>query len=495
MALTKSPGKIVPLAARVVADADDWRLSGRQRVRCIIASLIIHEVVMLCFAWLVLPPRARPVIHMQVALAAAESEPLATIIEIRETRLADPVGHAIVPAAMTVDSTVEEAPQIPAPQAGLAGNPPTPTPETTTSATAPPIDLTMSLAPPGGGLEGRQADARARLVAQRGGSPESESAVERGLVWLAAHQHADGGWRFDLDGGPCAGRCRHGGNEKSTTAATALALLPFLGAGETPLAGQHGPVVAQGLAYLRSRMIETPHGADLQEGTLYGQGLAAIALSEAAAMTGDPELKIAAQQAIDFIVAAQHPRGGWRYFPGQPGDTTVVGWQWMALKSGQMAGLQVPPETLERAGEFLDSVQAEGGAAYGYQRGEAQPTSTAIGLLCRMYSGWRRYDTRLVLGIERLVERGPSFDDMYFNYYAAQVLNHQDGKHWPAWNDQLRKHLVQSQAVRDHEAGSWQFNDRHTAPGGRLCDTALAVMILEVYYRYLPLYGWQSVEF
>jgi hypothetical protein len=495
MVATKSSRSIVPLAAQMVADAEARQLTDRRRVRCIIVSLIIHELVLLCFAWLVLPPRPRHVVHMQVALAAAETEPLATIVEIRPTRLADPVGQALLPAAVTMEATVDQAPEVPAPQAGFSGNPPAIVPETTTSAIAPPIDLTVSIAPPGGGLEGRQADARARLVVERGGSPASELAVERGLAWLAAHQHADGGWRFDLDSGPCAGRCRHGGNDKSTTAATALALLPFLGAGETPLTGPHGPVVADGLAYLRSRAIASPHGADLQEGSLYGQGLAAIALSEAAAMTGDPDLKAAAQAAIDFIVHAQHPRGGWRYYPGQPGDTTVVGWQWMALKSGQMAGLDVPPETLERAGEFLDSVQSDDGAAYGYQRGDARPTSTAIGLLCRMYSGWRRYDTRLVRGIERLAERGPSYDDMYFNYYAAQVLHHQDGKHWPAWNEQLRKHLVQSQATRDHEAGSWQFNDRHTAPGGRLCDTALAVMILEVYYRYLPLYGWQSVEF
>jgi hypothetical protein len=167
----------------------------------------------------------------------------------------------------------------------------------------------------------------------------------------------------------------------------------------------------------------------------------------------------------------------------------------MALKSGQMAGLNVPRPTLERASEFLGTVQSDDGAAYGYQGPGAEPSPTAVGLLCRMYSGWRRTDPRLTRGVERLAAWGPSYDDMYFNYYATQVLHHHEGSHWPAWNERLREHLVVSQATSGHEAGSWHFADPHTNPGGRLCDTALALMILEVYYRHLPLYGLKTVEF
>ena len=112
-----------------------------------------------------------------------------------------------------------------------------------------------------------------------------------------------------------------------------------------------------------------------------------------------------------------------------------------------------------------------------------------------MYSGWRRSDPRLVRGIERLVAWGPSYDDMYFNYYATQVLHHQEGPAWSAWNERLREHLIASQATSGHEAGSWHFADPHTAPGGRLCDTALSLLILEVYYRHLPLYGLTAIDF
>jgi len=405
-----------------------------------------------------------------------------------------PEGRSPEPDAIESSATIPHAPEITAPWAGRNATvalPPIPAKD------IPKRDsiLAPSPLPTGGGFEGRTADARGELASERGGTPRSEAAVNAGLAWIVAHQHADGGWRFTQQGGPCNGRCRNSGSENSTTAATALALLPLLGAGHTPAEGEHASAVAHGLAYLSGRMVVSARGGDLQEGTMYGQGLSAIALCEAYAMTKDDGLKQPAQQAIDFIVSTQHSRGGWRYFPGQPGDTTVLGWQWMALKSGQMAGLTVPRQTLDRASEFLDSVESDDGALYGYEGRQPQRSPTAIGLVCRMYSGWRRNDPRLVRGVEQLVAWGPSYDDMYFNYYATQVLLHQEGPHWPKWNERLRDHLIAAQAKTGHEAGSWYFTDSHTAPGGRLCDTALAMMILEVYYRHMPLYGMKSVDF
>ena len=50
------------------------------------------------------------------------------------------------------------------------------------------------------------------------------------------------------------------------------------------------------------------------------------------------------------------------------------------------------------------------------------------------------------------------------------------------------------QARAGHELGSWFFDDRETAPGGRLAHTALAVLTLEVYYRLLPLYRPDAID-
>ena len=350
--------------------------------------------------------------------------------------------------------------------------------------------------PTGGGFEGRTQEQRARLVAARGGTQASEDAVELGLAWLAEHQRQDGSWRLNHQDGPCDGRCPNPGSVGTSTGSTSLALLPFLGAGYTHQQGKYQDVVEQGLYYLTGRMIETRHGGDLQEGTMYSQGIAAIALCEAYAMTGDQQLKPYAQKAIDFIVRAQHPRGGWRYIPGAPGDTTVTGWQVMALKSARLAGLYVPSHITERAKEYLDSVQDPGGVFYGYQRPGKESGPTAVAVLLRMYLGWRRNDSRLVGAYAFLANQGPSTSDMYFNYYATQVLHHHGGSDWDRWNIRMRDFLVARQAPSGHEKGSWYFNDRHGSgrAGGRLYTTAICTMILEVYYRHMPLYGEASVE-
>jgi len=345
-----------------------------------------------------------------------------------------------------------------------------------------------------GALDGRTADARARLVRGGGGNDRSEKAVEMGLRWLMAHQREDGSWHFNHQNGLCQGRCRNPGTAASTTGATALALLPMLGAGYTHQQGEYSDVVRRGLYYLGNRTILTADGADLRDGTMYAQGLAAIALCEAYAMTADPALKDIAQAAIDFIVYAQDKKGGgWRYTPGEPGDTTVTGWQLMALKSGQMANLNVPSPTIFLAKKFLTSVQCENGARYGYMNTTPRNTTTAIGLLCRMYTGWQRNNLTLRQGVVyHLSEWGPSNNNMYYNYYATQVMHHWGGPEWDRWNRAMRDYLIATQATSGHEAGSWYFGGGYGQVGGRLYNTAMAVMTLEVYYRFMPLYRRDS---
>ena len=348
-------------------------------------------------------------------------------------------------------------------------------------------------------FEGRGQAARAKLVQIRGGSKASEAAVERGLKWLASQQHDDGSWSFNIPQNPDRPVYANPGTEASRTAATALAILPFLGAGYTHLGGEYRETIDRGLYYLVSQVKMGPYGADLRSGSqnaqMYAQGLATITLCEVAAMTGDQTYRQLAQDAINFISYAQDKKGGgWRYTPGVPGDTTVTGWQLMALKSSQASKLEIPSMTLRLATQFLDSVQADGGAQYGYMTPSPKKSTTAIGLLCRMYSGWPRGRAALKKGVKLLSGWGPSPTNLYYDYYATQVLNHWGGREWKKWNDKLRDHLVQTQSQQGIESGSWYFPDPNGDKGGRLYNTAMAVMILEVYYRYMPLYGSDPLE-
>lgn len=365
---------------------------------------------------------------------------------------------------------------------------------------APRNDLLASVgAYTGSDLEGRGAAQRGRMVALGGGTPGSELAVTAALRWLAEHQCEDGGWNFDHQrAGECREQCRNPGNKpEARNAATGLALLPFLGAGRTHKSGEYKDTVRRGLYFLQQQMRNSGRGGALNEpsGNMYAHGLASIALCEAYAMTRDKGLREPAQSVLDFISAAQDPRGGgWRYVPRQAGDTSVVGWQLMALKSGYMGYLRVSPKTVKLAAHFLDRVESDDGARYGYTDSGSGDATSAIGLLCRMYLGWKRDNPALQRGVRFLSQRGPSPDNLYYNYYATQVMRHWEGEEWRRWNEVMRDQLVRSQNHNGHEAGSWYIDHEWARSGGRLYCTALAAMILEVYYRHMPIYRKQSVE-
>ena len=174
-------------------------------------------------------------------------------------------------------------------------------------------------------------------------------------------------------------------------------------------------------------------------------------------MTGDKHVGMAAQAAVGFIETAQNRQtGGWRYHPGEDGDTSVVGWQVMALKSAQMAGLNVGRSPASTGREsFSDSV-AKGyhGGQFGYQPGEEPtPAMTAVGLLCRQYLGAKRDDPLMVEGSEYLLAHLPerSFRNLYYWYYATQVMHNINDQPWDVWNRKMRRLLVETQNV-EHRA-------------------------------------------
>jgi hypothetical protein len=226
---------------------------------------------------------------------------------------------------------------------------------------------------------------------------------------------------------------------------------------------------------------------------MYSHGIAAIALCEAYGLSQDALLREPAQRAINFVVAAQHQgTGGWRYEPGQPGDTSVVGWQVMALKSGEMAGLTVPQASLDLAGKWLSAVEGAGPAigTFGYAGPGGTPAMTAEGLLCRQFLGSRRNDASMRGGADYLLKNLPQQgrETSYYWYYGTQVMYHMQGDYWTAWNDHLRDTVVNTQVKQGHMAGTWEPADQWEKSGGRIFSTSLRLLMLQVYYRHLPLY-------
>ena len=290
---------------------------------------------------------------------------------------------------------------------------------------------------------------------------------------------------------------------------TSLALLPMLGAGQTHEFGAYKQTVAKGLAWLLKHQ---KSNGDLRanyqgQAGMYAHGQAAIVLCEALALTGDQKFREPSQLAIQFIESAQHSRGGWRYRPGEAGDTSVFGWQMMALQSARAPelNLEVDDSTLKLADYFLDQVAAPArfdnrrrtrlpdGAAYAYQpKRESTAAMTAEAILCRMYLGWKKNDPRLDSSVKWLIQdHFPNANDpnLYYWYYGTQVMHHYGGEPWKKWNDRMRSLLISTQEPRGSYPGSWDPREfQWGSKGGRIYTTSLAVCTLEVYYRHLPLF-------
>ncbi|MCY2991180.1 MAG: terpene cyclase/mutase family protein [Planctomycetota bacterium] len=327
---------------------------------------------------------------------------------------------------------------------------------------------------------------RVQMLQREGGTLLTETAVARGLAWLARQQQSAGCWQLD-------------GSVPSDTVATSVALLPFLGAGQTHVVGRYQHELVQGLRWLISRQRKDGDLRGDSRGHLgmYAQAQGTLALCEALLLTEDPQLSEPARQATDFLLSAQYPDGGWGGRSSwevpvaeRRGDTSVLGWVLLALATARAANLDVPDDTFELASHFLDGVQLHDGAVYAYQRAfPPMPTMTAEALLCRLYLGWDLNSPGLDTGLRLLAtDQLPAADQpsVHYWYHATQVFYHVGGPLWSEWNSRMREILVSTQETSGETAGSWEPRGEFAAASGRLTTTALAVCTLQVYYRHLP---------
>jgi hypothetical protein len=351
-------------------------------------------------------------------------------------------------------------------------------------------------------FSGRQGLTRAKLVRREGGTARSEKSVEDGLAWLVRHQRDDGSWSLNFQD-QCQGPgCPRQPVMESDTAATGLALLPLLGAGYIhSVKSRHQESVRRGLFWLVEH--QEPDG-NLFIGPpgmafMYSHAIGAMALCEAYGLSQDPRLKQPAQRALQFIVASQNPvSGGWRYSPGQEGDTSVFGWQIFALRSAHIAGIKLPKNVLKSCSRYLDQAAVDRSrTTYSYLpgRGGASPVMTAEALVSRQLLGWPRNYPPLVKGAAQIAADLDSSDErnIYYWYYATQLLHNMKNKDWERWNLKVRESLIAMQVKEASCAGgSWDpalpATDRWGLSAGRLYLTSLSILTLEVYYRYLPLY-------
>lgn len=359
----------------------------------------------------------------------------------------------------------------------------------------------------------RSQGGRAEGVHLHGGSGASENAVEAALRWLGRHQDDDGKWdyinyvRHCPPGDVCIGQ----GQDAHTSlpggpniAVTGLSLLAFLGAGNTPQAGDYHERVDRGFKWLLS--VQNEHTGAFNQGTrstsIYNQAIATLALAECYAMTQDIRLRPRLVRAVGFLVQCQQKSGGWDYTeaPTNRSDTSVTGWVVMALKSASAAGVDIPYRTVFGVKEHFESVTSgRGYTGYTSESGTAQQMGlNAVGMLSRIYLGYDTEDPVVRKQAALLLDDLPAWHKLrgpnrrhhteYYWYYGTLAMYQMGGREWAVWNASMRDMLITAQCTDGDRSGSWD-PDGHWARNyaGRVYSTALCALNLEIYYRYLPL--------
>ncbi|MEK7484631.1 MAG: prenyltransferase/squalene oxidase repeat-containing protein [Planctomycetota bacterium] len=370
----------------------------------------------------------------------------------------------------------------------------------------------------GGGTFGGRFGGKRNLVKAGGGGQATESAVLAGLIWLKNHQDPKGNWDADNFMAQCKGStCSGTGKEWTDMGQTGLALLAFLGAGNTHRVGRFKDQVRDALKYMKDA--QTPDGCfgPQEKGThyMYNHTIATLSMVEAYEVSGkSPLLKAPAQSGVDYLTNSQNPGLAWRYEP-QSGDndSSVSGWAVMALKSAKIAELHIPPEAFEGAKNWYDSVTDDSYYRAGYMKrgdpgarlagleGKFAPAEamTAVAMTARVFMGEDPTKSPYIKGGAQLLSQNlPEWDDgggngeskidFYYWYYGTLAMFQVGGESWKAWNGKMKKALVESQKTKGCENGSWDPICAWSAEGGRVYGVSTNVLSLEIYYRYAKVF-------
>jgi hypothetical protein len=325
---------------------------------------------------------------------------------------------------------------------------------------------------------------RLRVAAQPADSPRARSlltpaaarAVERGLTCLAARQNDDGSFG--------------GGSDARNVAVCGLCGMAFLSEGSRPGRGKFGATVTRCVGFVLasagdSGLINVPENTD--RGPMYGHGFATLFLAEVYGVAQQPSLRDALSRAVELIVNCQNAEGGWRYEPRrEDADVSVTACQIVALRAAKNAGVYVPPQTIQRAVEYVKRCQnPDGGFSYMLnQPGDSRFPRSAAAVVALFSAGMYGSDEAR-RGLDYLahpdVHAASLAEHAYFfygHYYAAQAMWLEGGQRWSSWYPAIRDVLL----ARQRQDGSWL--DQVSLDYG----TAMSCLILRMPDSYLPIF-------
>ncbi len=316
-------------------------------------------------------------------------------------------------------------------------------------------------------------------------TPETRSAIERGLRYIQRQQVRSGGLEgaFGTSGYPCG------------VAVTSLAGLAFLCNGSTPMGGAYSANIRRCTNFILRHT--RPSGYIASDTTrysnMYGHGYAMLYLSQILGMSQSAAVMEKLKLAVEMTCKVQNNNGGWRYQPTkQPGDLSITICQIMALRAAHDAGLQVSEEVRNKTVEYVEKSQKRDGSfQYMLRGGRVSVALTAAGVVS-YYSAGIYEGERVEKALRWLMERKPGvasgrtvspMNYYYAHYYAVQAMWHAQMRHpeyWNAWYPAIRDELLE---LRD-SAGLW-----HDQKVGPEFGTAMACIILQIPFNYVPVFA------
>lgn len=324
-----------------------------------------------------------------------------------------------------------------------------------------------------------------------GGKDMTEAAIIKGLNWLQSTQDPDGGWesKDKGDDGKPVQKSMH-----RKKAISSLALLAYLGHCELQDSPTYGETVRKAIDYITSMQPDDPAAIQGGNAGSYAHPIHTYALCEAYTMTKIPKLKEYARRAAAVVVKGQNESGGWAYGYGKGPvahtDLSVTGWNIQALKAAALTGIPIEglDEAMDKAIGYVKRCQDKTGK-FAYKEGSGGKSSlTGTGVLSLQI--WKNASSKEAQqGLDWIIanqKKEWKHVDVYAWYYMAQAAFQATGvsggsKYWRAWNKDFQSIVCGAQASDGH----WP----HGAHGHQDSDvyrTALTILMLEVYYRYMP---------
>jgi len=330
-----------------------------------------------------------------------------------------------------------------------------------------------------GSMKGRcnQAD-RTKRLRDNGGKPEYDKKVVKGLDWLKEQQNEDGSW-----------------GTEHPAAMTGFAILAFSGHCETVDSPKYGKTLVKAINYLIDYGRDNNGAMGKPGGHLsYEHGIATYALAEAYSLnknarTKTKSISTALKNAVPVIIEGQTKDGGWLYAYGQGagGDLSVSGWNVQALKAAHLTGRKFTglDKSMKMARGYISAACDPNGLyRYRIDEGAGKLSLTGVGVLCARMLGKAQGNEDL--SFKAILAQKPNqyrAADLYALYYHSQACFQKGGKVWDEYNDSAQKLIADSQEAD----GSWPVGGGHGGGAdGKIYHTCLCILMMEVYYRYLP---------